>query len=58
MASIQQLISISSSSIAPKPSVFPSFLHAYALGSKLFHMLEQKNGFYDFESALRVVFNI
>jgi hypothetical protein len=54
MTNIDQLLSISSESLASKPSVFPEFLQAYALGSELFHMLELKNGFYAFEFALHV----
>src|SRR5271157_1907267 len=54
MVNIEKLLSISSESLAPKPSVFPDFLRAYVLGSDLFHMLEQKNGFYTFEFALHV----
>jgi hypothetical protein len=52
MKNIEKLLSISSEALAPKPSAFPAFLHPYALGTELFHMLEQKNGFYAFEFAL------
>jgi hypothetical protein len=52
MANIDKLLSISSESLAPKPSVFPEFLRTYVIGSELFHMLERKNGFYAFEFAL------
>jgi hypothetical protein len=55
MTSIEKLLSISSESLAPKPSAFPEFLRAYALGAELFQMLEQKNGFYAFEFALHVL---
>ena len=54
MASIEKLLSIGSESLAAKPSASPEFLREYALGSELFHMLEQKNGFYAFEFALHV----
>jgi hypothetical protein len=55
MTSVEKLLSISSESLAPEPTVFPDFLQAYALGSELFAMLRQKNGFYAFESALHVL---
>jgi hypothetical protein len=54
MTSIEKLLSISSESLAAKPSVSPECLREYALGSELFHMLKQKNGFYAFEFALHV----
>lgn len=54
MTSIEKLLALSSEPLAPKPSVFPAFLKAYTLGSELFHLLEQKNGFYAFEFALHV----
>src|SRR5215813_6409344 len=52
MNNIEKLLSISSEPLAPNPSAFPAFLHSYALGTELFHMLEQKNGFFAFEFAL------
>ena len=52
MTNIEKLLSVSSESLAPKPVGFPEFLQAYDLGSELFRMLEQKNGFYAFEFAL------
>jgi hypothetical protein len=54
MTNIEKLLSISSESLAAKPSVSTEILREYALGSELFHMLEQKNGFYAFEFALHV----
>lgn len=54
MTSIDKLLSISSDPLAPKPSAFPEYLRGYALGPELFQMLETKNGFYAFESALHV----
>jgi hypothetical protein len=54
MTNIEELLSISSEPLAPRPSIFPEFIREYALGSELFGMLEQKNGFYAFESALHV----
>lgn len=54
MTSIDKLLSRSSESLAPKPATRPEFSQAYALGPELFHMLQQKNGFYAFEAALHV----
>lgn len=54
MDNIDKLISISSESLAAKPGVSPEFLGDYPLGPELFHMLEQRNGFYAFEFALHV----
>jgi hypothetical protein len=54
MTSIEKLLSISSESLASGLEVCPEFLGEYALGSELFEMLEQKNGFYTFEFALHV----
>jgi hypothetical protein len=54
MTNIEKLLSIGSEPLAPRPSIFPEFIREYALGSELFGMLEQKNGFYAFESALHV----
>lgn len=54
MTNIERLLSISSEALGSKPSAFPEILREYGLGSELFHMLEQKNGFYAFEYALHV----
>jgi hypothetical protein len=54
MTNIEKLLSISSEALGSKPSAFPELLRVYALGSELFQMLEQKNGFYAFEYALHV----
>ena len=54
MTRVESLLSISSESLASKPCGFPKVLGAYALGEELFHMLEQRNGFYAFEYALHV----
>ena len=54
MTDIEKLLSRSSESLVPKPVAMPEFLQAYALGLELFHMLQQKNGFYAFEAALHV----
>jgi hypothetical protein len=54
VTNIEKLLSIGSEPLAPRPSIFPEFIREYALGSELFGMLEQKNGFYAFESALHV----
>ena len=54
MTRIEKLISISSPPLATKPLIFPELLRPYALGPELFLMLEGKNGFYAFESALHI----
>ncbi|HTU35073.1 MAG TPA: SMI1/KNR4 family protein [Candidatus Acidoferrum sp.] len=55
MTNIQNLLSISSEALSPtRPSGFPEFLREYGSGTELFHLLEQKNGFYAFEFALHV----
>jgi hypothetical protein len=54
MTNIERLLSISSEALSSKPSSFPAVLREYDLGSELFQMLEQKNGFYAFEYALHV----
>src|SRR5690348_11185013 len=56
MTNIEKLVSISSEALdSSNPSVFPTFLQEYSMGAELFHMLEQKNGFYAFEYALHVL---
>ena len=54
MTHIEKLLSIGSEALDSKPSASPKVLREYALGEELFHMLEQKNGFYAFEYALHV----
>jgi len=54
MTRLQELISISSEPLAPKPEKMPRFLEGWALGAELFAMLAQKNGFYALESALHI----
>lgn len=55
MTNIEKLLSISSEALGPtKPSGLPEFVREYASGTELFHVLEQKNGFYAFEFALHV----
>jgi hypothetical protein len=54
MTNIEKLLSVSSEPLASRPSIFPEFIREYNLGSELFRMLEQKNGFYSFEAALHV----
>lgn len=54
MAAIEKLLLIGSEPLSAKPDVMPESLNGYALGSELFSMLQQKNGFYAFESALHV----
>jgi hypothetical protein len=55
MTSVEQLLSISSEPLAPRAKALSKLLEPYALGSELFHMLECKNGFYAFESALHAL---
>ena len=55
MTRIEQLLSIGSPPLATKPLIFPELLRPYALGPELFLMLQDKNGFYAFESALYVL---
>jgi hypothetical protein len=54
MTALDKLLSISSEPLAPKPEAQAQILEPYPLGPELFHMLECKNGFYAFESALHV----
>jgi hypothetical protein len=54
MTRVDELLSISSAPLAPKPKALPKLLEPYALGRELFQMLQSKNGFYAFESALHV----
>jgi hypothetical protein len=54
MTAVEKLLSISSEPLAPKPKALAKILEPYALGPELFYMLECKNGFYAFESALHV----
>ncbi len=54
MTPIDRLLSISSEPLAPRPDGPSTFLESQPLGYELFHMLELKNGFYAFESALHV----
>ena len=51
---VERLISISSEPLAPRPENRPTVLDQFTLGSELFKLLEKKNGFYAFESALHV----
>jgi len=54
MTRVDELLSISSEALAPKPKALPKVLEPYALGCELFQMLQSRNGFYAFESALHV----
>ena len=54
MTNVERLVSISSEPLAPKPLAMPESFRTYPLGAELFRLLEQKNGFYAFESALHV----
>jgi len=51
---VENLLSIGSEALAPKPGAMPDLLRPYALGTEVFDMLRKKNGFYAFESALHV----
>jgi hypothetical protein len=55
MAHLEKLLAIGSAPLAAKPESMPDLLKAYALGPELFEMLQRKNGFYSFESALHVL---
>ena len=54
MTSIEKLLSISSEPLAQTLPVCHELVKGYPLGPELLSMLEQKNGFYAFESALHV----
>ncbi len=54
MTRIEKLLSISSPPLATNPLILPELLHLYTSGPELFLMLQEKNGFYTFESALPV----
>jgi hypothetical protein len=55
MTRLKELLFTSSEPMAPPPEVMPAFLNKWPLGPELYAMLEQKNGFYAFESALHVL---
>jgi hypothetical protein len=54
MTRVEKLLSISSAPLADTPPVSLKLLEDYPLGPELRRMLEHKNGFYAFESALHV----
>ena len=54
MTSVEKLLSIGSGEIAPSPAFNREILNGYPLAPELLRMLEHKNGFYAFESALHV----
>ncbi len=54
MTHIDKLLSVSSEPLARPPLAPLDFLKDYPLGYELIHMLESKNGFYAFASALHV----
>jgi hypothetical protein len=54
MTAVEKLLSISSEPLAPRPKAPAKILESHPIGPELFHMLECKNGFYAFESALHV----
>lgn len=49
-----KLLSIGTVSLGPAPRSLPKLLETFPLGEELFQMLQRKNGFYAFESALHV----
>ena len=49
-----RLLSIGTGSLGPAPRSRPKLLETFPLGEELFQMLQRKNGFYAFESALHV----
>jgi hypothetical protein len=54
MTNVEKVLSIASGPLATGPVVVPELLLRYSLGSELVQMLQRKNGFYAFESALHV----
>ncbi|MFZ0815639.1 MAG: hypothetical protein WAM78_08970 [Candidatus Sulfotelmatobacter sp.] len=54
MASVEELLSISSEGLAVRPITLAKILEPFSHGPELFNMLESKNGFYAFKSALHV----
>ena len=54
MTNTEKLLSIASEPLAGQPGDMPELLRSYSLGAELFCMLQGKNGFYAFESALHV----
>jgi hypothetical protein len=54
MTSVEKLLSISSEPLAHTPPIEQKLLKDYSLGPELLGILERKNGFYAFESALHV----
>src|SRR6202171_5999063 len=54
MTRVEKLLSISSEPLAPSPPANAELVKEYPLGPELLRMLEHKNGFYAFESALHV----
>lgn len=54
MTNVEKLLSISSEPLASLPLSNPEIVKAYSLGPELLRMLERKNGFYAFVSALHV----
>lgn len=54
MTKIEKLTSISTEPLGPQPKASPDWFGVFSLGTELFSMLQEKNGFYAFESALHV----
>src|SRR5262245_50620985 len=55
MTSIDKLASVASEALGARPDAEPAYFRDYELGTELFQMLRQKNGFYAFEQALHVL---
>jgi hypothetical protein len=51
---LEKLLSLGSEPLAANPAAPPALLEGFTLGHELFRMLQRKNGFYAFESALHV----
>src|SRR5215469_10978933 len=54
MTKIDRLLSIASEPLAREPASTSELLSAYPHGAALLRMLQRKNGFYAYESALHV----
>lgn len=54
MTNVDKLIDIASQPLSGEPAAMPEIFGHYSLGIELFRMLQKKNGFYAFESALHV----
>jgi hypothetical protein len=54
MINVEKLLSIASDPLVREAARFPDLLQKYELGQELFELLQRKNGFYAFESALHI----